>query len=44
MAQTSLLEISVKVAEIIDTRMAPGNLRYRVATNPSVAYQLGDLY
>lgn len=44
MAQTSLLEISVKVEEIIDTRMAPGTLRYHVATNPSVAYQLGDLY
>lgn len=44
MAQTSLLEISVKVEEIIVTRMAPGNLRYRVATNPSVAYELGDLY
>lgn len=44
MAQTSLLEISVKVEEIIDTQMAPGTLRYRVATSPSVAYQLGDLY
>lgn len=44
MAQTSVLEISVKVEEIIDTQMAPGTLRYRVATNPSVAYQLGDLY